>query len=270
MRANPPLAIALLCSAPLLAAEPLQSLDQFKHEIITELLSDPRLRQVIREEIRAQEKRRALARIQNKMERQKAQIERLKKHLRPIDPKRDHIYGNPNAPVSVIEFSDFECPYCRKIHPTLKKLVHDSRGTINWVFRHMPADFHNPNAKMEAEAAECAAYLAGNESFWIFSEKLFLQPKRGKQDRQAAIRQAAKAAGISFDDLSSCVSEGRFRTKVEQDAEEAKRLGLIGTPANILVHHTSGRMILRQGAASLLRLRLDIAKLNAAQEKPGH
>jgi protein-disulfide isomerase len=259
----------LALSVPVVAVEKNSDLQQLKQQLLTEFLQSPELKKIIRDEIVAQQKQQALGRIQKKLEKKKQQQQRLHKHLQPVDPKQDHIYGNPDAAVSVIEFSDFECPYCRKIHPTLKRLVDDSKGTINWVFRHMPADFHLPEAQLEAEAAECAANLAGNDGFWRFTEKLFQLPRRNQQNRQLFIQQAATRSNIDTKALAECLKQGRFKARVNKNIDEAKRLGLVGTPANILLHHPSGKLMLRQGAASLLRLRLDIAQLSTANKKPG-
>ena len=259
----------LIGSIPVTAAEQNTELHLLKQQLLTELLQSPELKKIIRDEIIAQEKQKALTRIQKRLEKKQQQQQRLHKFLRPVNPEKDHIYGNPDATISIIEFSDFECPYCRKIHPTLKRLVDDSKGTVNWVFRHMPADFHLPAARQEAEAAECAANQAGNDGFWRFAEKLFQQPRRNKQNRQTLIHQAARQANLDADTLIDCVEQNRFKDKINQHAEEARQLGLVGTPANILLHHPSGKLMLRQGAASLLRLRMDIAQLSTPNKKPG-
>ena len=61
---------------------------------------------------------------------------------------------NPDAPVTLIEYSDFECPFCKRFHDTAKRLVDASEGQVNWVYRHFPLGFHNPGAQKQAEAAE--------------------------------------------------------------------------------------------------------------------
>jgi len=67
------------------------------------------------------------------------------KNVRPVS-KNDHIYGNPGAAITLVEYSDYECPFCKRFHPTAKKLVDQSDGKVNWVYRHFPLAFHHPGA----------------------------------------------------------------------------------------------------------------------------
>jgi protein-disulfide isomerase len=87
----------------------------------------------------------------------------------PVDPTTDHIFGNPGAPVTIIEYSDFECPYCARFEPILEQVVNDSNGGVNWVFRNWP--IHNSITKLIA--AECVAKLKGNDAYWKYSDLLF-------------------------------------------------------------------------------------------------
>jgi protein-disulfide isomerase len=64
--------------------------------------------------------------------------------LRPVSKGRDHIRGDPAAPVTLVEYSDFECPFCKRFHPTVKRLVDESKGQLNWVYRHFPLDELHP------------------------------------------------------------------------------------------------------------------------------
>ncbi|MDH3282605.1 MAG: DsbA family protein, partial [Gammaproteobacteria bacterium] len=71
--------------------------------------------------------------------------------VRPVSAGRDHIRGNPSAPVTLIEYSDFECPFCKKFHATAKKVLDESRGQVKWVYRHFPLDqLHPGKARKEA------------------------------------------------------------------------------------------------------------------------
>ena len=71
----------------------------------------------------------------------------------------DPVKGNPDATVTIVEFSDFQCPFCKRFHPTARKIVETYQGKVNWVYRHFPLNFHNPGAQKEAEASECANAL---------------------------------------------------------------------------------------------------------------
>src|SRR3989344_94253 len=80
----------------------------------------------------------------------------------------DHIFGaSPANKVFIIEFSDTECPFCKRFHPTMKKIVENYNGQVAWVYRHFPLAFHT-KAKREAEATECAAELGSNDAFWKY------------------------------------------------------------------------------------------------------
>jgi protein-disulfide isomerase len=87
----------------------------------------------------------------------------------PVDAT-DHIFGSPTAQVTIIEYSDFECPYCKAFHATLNKVVADSAGNVNWVYRHWPI---HQNSMAKLVAAECVAKIKGNDVFWKYSELLF-------------------------------------------------------------------------------------------------
>lgn len=82
----------------------------------------------------------------------------------------DHILGNPNAAITIIEYSDFECPYCKKFHATLNQIVAESNGNVAWVYRHWPI---HQNSFEKLVASECVAKIKGNDAFWKYSELLF-------------------------------------------------------------------------------------------------
>lgn len=91
----------------------------------------------------------------------------------PIDPATDYIMGNKDATVAIIEYSDYQCPYCHRVHPTLKQLVSDYGDKVMWVFRHypLPPNMH-PDALPLAIGAECAAKLGGNDAFWQYTDAI--------------------------------------------------------------------------------------------------
>jgi len=87
----------------------------------------------------------------------------------PVDAT-DHIQGNPDAPITIIEYSDYECPYCKAFHPTLAQIVTDSAGNVSWVYRHWPI---HQGSMEKLVAAECIAKIKGNDAFWKYTDLLF-------------------------------------------------------------------------------------------------
>ncbi len=82
----------------------------------------------------------------------------------------DHILGSTNALVTIVEYSDYECPYCKQFNPVLHQIVTDSNGTVAWVYRHYPIHQHSFE---KLSAAECVAKIKGNDAFWKYSNLLF-------------------------------------------------------------------------------------------------
>jgi protein-disulfide isomerase len=93
-----------------------------------------------------------------------------------LDPvtEKDHITGNPQADVVLIEYSDTECPFCKRFHETMIQVMaeYGASGKVAWVYRHFPLDALHSKARHEAEATECATELGGNEKFWAYLNKL--------------------------------------------------------------------------------------------------
>src|SRR3989344_1943232 len=87
----------------------------------------------------------------------------------------DHILGNPDAPVILVEFSDLECPFCKTFHNTMKQVMqtYGDTGQVAWVYKHFPIDSRHPKARTEAQATECAGKLGGQVKFWEFTDKIF-------------------------------------------------------------------------------------------------
>jgi len=82
----------------------------------------------------------------------------------------DHIMGDPDAEITIIEYSDLECPYCKKLSNTLKEIVDESDGSVSWIYRHW---IIHQNAIAKAAAAECVAEIKGNDAFWKYIDLIF-------------------------------------------------------------------------------------------------
>jgi len=183
--------------------------------------------------------------IERYVERQRAEAARREQReldaraaaLRPVSEDRDHIRGNPDAPVTLIEYSDFECPFCKRFHTTLEKLVDESDDQVRWVYRHFPLDqIHPVKARKEAVASECAAELGGNDAFWKFADRFFeLTPSNNKTDIDVVLPRIAREIGLDEARFASCLASGRHDQRVEEDVQNALATGGRGTPWTIIV-----------------------------------
>jgi len=134
--------------------------------------------------------------------------------------------GDAGAPVVLVEFSDFHCPFCRRhVNETLPLVKQDyiDTGRLLYAFRHFPLDIH-PRAPDAAVAAMCAARQG---KFWELHARLFAAPRPVAPE---ALEGHAKAVGVSVQRYRTCVNAGVARDDVRLDVEEARRLGLGGTP----------------------------------------
>lgn len=149
----------------------------------------------------------------------------------------DHILGNPNAPIKIIEYSDLDCQYCRTFHATMKQILgaYGPEGKVAWVYRHFPIVELHPNAPKLAEASECVAELGGNEAFWKFIDEIFTQPRNNDRFDMNGLDAAAAVAGVQGVAFRNCLEAGTHRAKVAAHFEEAKKVGGKGTPHNIIV-----------------------------------
>lgn len=166
-------------------------------------------------------------------------------NFREIDEDRDHIRGEKNAKITIIEYSDLECPFCKQFHATMKNLVANNNGNVNWVYRHFPLDGLHRKARQEAESSECAAEQG---KFWEYSDKIFeVTPSNDGLDL-ATLPDLAKQAGVKdIKKFSDCVSSKKYAQKVQEDADDANAAGGQGTPYSIILG-TKGEKIPISGA----------------------
>ena len=154
--------------------------------------------------------------------------------IKPIT-KLDHVRGNPNAPVTIVEFSDTECPFCKRFHPTIQQVVNEYDGQIAWVYRHFPLDQIHPKARKEAEATECANELGGNDKFWAYLDRLFeVTPSNNNLD-PAELPNIAEYVGLNRSQFESCLDSGKYAQHIADDLADAINSGGQGTPYSVVI-----------------------------------
>jgi protein-disulfide isomerase len=154
--------------------------------------------------------------------------------VRPVGAN-DHILGNPAAKVMIVEYADFDCEFCKGFDETLHQIIANAgvNGQVAWVYREFPLTEIHPNALSHAEAAECAAQVAGNDTFWKFADSLFVnQPVD-----PANYGTLAKAAGISGDAFATCFASASttLTARIMADRQNALDVGAQGTPYSLIV-----------------------------------
>lgn len=146
----------------------------------------------------------------------------------------DHIRGNKDAEVFLIEYSDLQCPFCASFHPTVKKALEEYKDKFAWVYRHYPLDVIHPEAQPAAEASECVAEIGGIEAFWKFVDKIFENQKEnlGKD----AYERLAGELGIKKDKFNECLKDPEIKKLVDEDFESGDKAGVTGTPGSFIVN----------------------------------
>ncbi len=178
----------------------------------------------------------------------------------PAPSASDHILGSPTASVMLVEYSDFQCIYCSKVYPTIKRIVEESNGQVAWVMRHLPLDSIHPEARPAALAAECIAEQLGQDGFWAFADDMF-----ANQDGMSPARylQVASRLGADTAQYLSCVSSRKYEDKVDQQSAEAQAAGAQGTPYTVV--YGNGAQVPLSGALPYAQFSSVIKAVQARQ-----
>ena len=161
----------------------------------------------------------------------------------------DHIQGDLNAKVKIVEYSDMECPFCKMFHETMIKIVADyeKTGDVAWVYRHFPIDSLHSKARKEAEATECAYEQGGNEGFWKYLDRVMeVTPSNNRLDL-AELKTIATYVGLDAIKLQKCLDSGKYEKKVQADVDDATSAGARGTPYSVVID-VNGRKTSIDGA----------------------
>ena len=145
----------------------------------------------------------------------------------PVDLENVRFTGPESAPVTVVEYSDFQCPFCRKTQPVLTELREQYGDLVRWGFKDLPLTEIHPEAMRAAHAARCA-----NEQgeFWAYRAKLFEQ----ELFTDAMYQEVAEEVGVNGKKLMECLDSGKYTADIEKDAREARLFGIEGTPAFLI------------------------------------
>lgn len=159
--------------------------------------------------------------------------------VKPIS-KDDHVLGNPDAEVVIIEYSDLECPFCKDFHATMKQVMdtYGKDGKVAWVYRNYwverkmqnGAIFH-PHGGDAINAAECVNEIGGNDKYWSFLSKVF----DGQPSSLTNLTALALETGVDKTKYTACATSKKYDAKMISEFSEGQKVGVAGTPTSFIV-----------------------------------
>lgn len=135
------------------------------------------------------------------------------------------VRGTTTAPVTIVEYSDFHCPFCRRVQPTLTALLEKYPGQVRLVYKHLPLDGLHPQARRVSEASWCAAR---QDKFWTFHDAVYADSSSDASD--ATLARYAAAAGLDAAAFTACLASPETKAAIQRDAAQGEALGLNSTP----------------------------------------
>lgn len=176
--------------------------------------------------------------------------------LLPEITDADHVLGSRDAAVTIVEYSDMNCPFCRRFHPTMKQVVEDYNGQVAWVYRHFA--FQTQDSTDGAVLSECIAATKGNDAFWEFTDVLFEKADAQGSLSRALLVEAAAAVGLSEAQATECIASPEYQEVVTAMRDGGAAAGVTGTPASILVTADGGPQEFISGALPIDQIKATI------------
>jgi protein-disulfide isomerase len=144
----------------------------------------------------------------------------------PVGPE-DHVRGPETAPITLVEYGDYECPYCGRAYPVIKRLQRQLGDALKFAFRNFPLNQSHPHAQHAAEAAESVAARAGEPAFWEMHDLLY-ENQRALEDTD--LLAYASSLGVEETALAEDLASGAMATRIHRDFRSGVRSGVNGTP----------------------------------------
>lgn len=168
--------------------------------------------------------------------------------------ENSHIRGDMSAPVTIIEFSDFQCPYCTRFHDTMKEVMAAYPTQVKLVYKHFPLDSIHPTAREAAEASECAG---DQDKFWEYTDKLY---ENQSKISSSYLKELAVTLGLNKAQFDECLDNDKYADLVEKDYQDGISAGVRGTPGGFINGEVIG------GAVPFSTLQSKIDKILSEEE----
>ncbi len=154
--------------------------------------------------------------------------------IRPV-VLEEHVFGNPNAEVFIVEYSDTECPFCKMFHNTMHEIVDTYEGKVAWVYRHYPIPELHEKAFNEAAATECAWEQGGNETFWKYTDEVYNRTNSNDTLAPSELPKIAQEIGLELNKFNDCLTTQKYSEKVQNDILDGEKVRINGTPNSFIV-----------------------------------
>jgi len=152
--------------------------------------------------------------------------------IRPVSPT-EHILGDPNAKIVIVEYSDTECPFCKRFHTDMQKLI-DGNSDVAWVYRHFPIASLHTKAFNEAVATECAAEQGGNDTFWRYTNEVYARTNSNDSLDPKELFNIASELELNMLDFKVCVDTQKTAEIVQADINDGSKNQVQGTPTSFV------------------------------------
>lgn len=180
--------------------------------------------------------------------------------ITPIKLRGDEVFEGPaDSKLIAVTFTDFECPFCARFHPSLKQIFADNPG-LKIVYKHFPLSFH-ANAREFSSNFECLAKIKGFQAATSYADSLFANAIKDQGITVDTAKSLATSLGISENDLSNCKSDSNIKKKIDTDFTEGTQIGVNGTPATIFMNLENNKAVKFNGALDLATLQAELDKI---------
>ncbi len=173
-------------------------------------------------------------------------------------PKKEFVFWDESATITLFEHSDFNCPYCKRFHKSkvMEKLVEDYKWEVNYVFKNRPVIGWD-NSRLKAKAAICAWNLSNKENYYKMTASLFEKPLNSKEDMFSE----AEALGLDKEKYSTCLDSSELDTQITNTIEEWNKFGARGTPGTLVINNKTWEWTFVTGAVAYESFKTEIDKL---------
>lgn len=179
----------------------------------------------------------------------------------PKVTERDHVRGSNKPRLVLIEYSDYECPFCKSFHPTMQQVLKDYGNQVQWVLRHFPLGFH-ANAQKEAEAAECAYDQGGHDAFWKYTDAVYERTtSNGTGFALDKLAPLAAEIGLNQTKFQECLDSGKFTKFVKDEAAAGQAVGVEGTPMTFILDTKTGKKDVIPGALPIEQVKQQLDEI---------